>query len=292
VVQSIKLTSSTPKLTHTICADDRPVVGVTSIDNRLFVLRSPSRHHIQVYDTKTFKQQRALSVKDLSDDTAVSGLIACITNNCVYVSDSFKATVHKVELSDTNKAFKWLVDRSPFGLSINTACNLLVASCGANKIQEYTTSGLLVHEVCLESSSAMLRPVHAVQVADDQYVVSRWNTNPRSNAVYDVVAVDREGRLVVNYLNHLKSTTKHDFNYPRHLSVDYKKGYILVADCWNNRIVIMSRSLNNGGAREVNEISVDRGLQEPSCLHFDSSQNRLFVGEGSGQGVLVFDSVI
>jgi hypothetical protein len=56
--------------------------------------------------------------------------------------------------------------------------------------------------------------------------------------------------------------------------------------------VILSRSLNCCG-REFNVTSVDGGLQKPSCLHFNESQGRLFVGERGGQRrVLVFDNVI
>jgi hypothetical protein len=53
-----------------IIADDRrPVVGVTSIDPHLFVLRDPSQQKIQVYDLKSFKQQQTIQLIGLSDDT-------------------------------------------------------------------------------------------------------------------------------------------------------------------------------------------------------------------------------
>ena len=145
---------------------------MTSIDSRLFVLREPSQQQIQVYDTKEFTQQRALQVKDLSDDTTCSGLTSCVTNNCVYVSDTDKKTVYKVELSGNNQVFSWCVDGDPQGLSINTACNLLVACCGANKIVEYTASGSLVREICLKSNDVVLSPYHAIQLISDQFVVS------------------------------------------------------------------------------------------------------------------------
>lgn len=54
-------TSSTPTLTHVISADDesaRGVVGVTSVDSRLFVLRRLSHQRIQMYDLMTFKLQQ------------------------------------------------------------------------------------------------------------------------------------------------------------------------------------------------------------------------------------------
>jgi DNA-binding beta-propeller fold protein YncE len=135
--------------------------------------------------------------------------------------------------------------------------------------------------------------VHAIQLTSDQFVVSYWNGN-LTNKVHDVVEVDTKGRVAVSYTNQLQSTTQQEFDYPRRLSVDKNNEFILVADRDNNRIVILNRS-SNGRARELNVTSVDGGLQQPSCLYFDTSQNRLFVGEVNWHGqsrVLIFDNVI
>ena len=152
---SVVQSSSTPTLTHVISADgDRDVVGVTSVDNRLFVLRSPSQQSIEVYDLKTFTlQQQTLKVKGLSDwRNSFNGLTACVVNKCLYVSDINNATVYKIDLTVDNKISKWSVGGGPRGLSINTACNLLVACFKDRKIQEYTTSGSLVREICIKSN--------------------------------------------------------------------------------------------------------------------------------------------
>jgi 6-phosphogluconolactonase (cycloisomerase 2 family) len=183
----------------------------------------------------------------------------------------------------------------PCGLSINCACNLIVACYSDSKIQEYnTTSGSLVREISLKLNDVVLRPFHAIQLlSNDQFVVSCCNVTSQPWS-YDVVEVDTKRRqVVVSYTNQLKSTTQHEFSWPRHLSVDKNNEFILVADTDNNRIVILNRSLKCD-ARELNVMmSVDGGLQRPSCLYFNSSQNRLFVGEWSGQcRVLVFDNVI
>jgi DNA-binding beta-propeller fold protein YncE len=275
-----------------IAGDRRPVVGVTSI-NSLFVLRAPSQQQIQVYDLKSFKQQQTIQLIDLSDHSD-NGLTSCVTNNCLFVSDYDKNTVYKVNLSSNNQIIKWNVGRRPCGLSINCACNLIVAYYYNNKIQEYnTTSGSLVREISLVLNDVWLRPLYAIQLlSNDQFVVSCWNETSRS---CDVVEVDTKRRqIVVSYTNQLKSTTEHEFSYPSQLSVD-KNEFILVADTENNRIVILNRSLKCD-ARELNVMmSVDGGLQEPSCLYFNESQNRLFVGERNWSGesrVLVFDNVI
>jgi hypothetical protein len=278
---------------------------MTSIDSRLFVLRGrPSRQQIQVYDTKSFKQQQIIQVDGLSDDILNSGMTSCVTNNCLYVSDWCQHTVYKVELSANNKVSKWSVGRYPRGLAINTARNLIVASFWTRKIQEYNTAiGSLVREISLKSIDAELLPFHAIQLTSDQFVVSCVNL---TNSAHDVVEIDTKGRVVVSYRNQLKPTTQHEFNWPRHLSVDENNEFIFVADIVNDRIVILDRSLKSC-ARELNMNSVDGGLEKPSCLYFNSSQNRLFVGGWCGRDynlwswffsprnmcrVLMFDNVI
>jgi hypothetical protein len=113
-----------------------------------------------------------------------------------------------------------------------------------------------------------------------------------SSPAYDVVEVDDSGRYVVSYKNQLQSTNEKNFSFPHHLAADKNNGCILVADTFNNRIVILSRLLD-GCAREFNPTPVDGGFQRPSCFLFNESQDRLFVGEMSGQRrVLLFDNVI
>jgi DNA-binding beta-propeller fold protein YncE len=278
-------------LTHVISAgDESGVVGVTSVDSRLFVLRSPSQQRIQVYDLKTFTLRQTLEVTGLSDKYGGNGLTACVVNKCLYVSDCNNATVYQVQLPADNKTSKWSVGRSPRGLSINTACNLLVACRDDYKIQEYnTTSGSLVREICLKSNNGKsLNPYYAIQLTSGEFVVCCG----ADGYVHDVVEVDVNGRLVVSYTNQLQSTTQQNFSFPRHLAVDKNNEYILVADWCNDRIVMLSRPLNRC-AREFDVTSVVGGLKRPSCLHFNESQGRLFVGELNDQRrILVFDNVI
>jgi DNA-binding beta-propeller fold protein YncE len=282
---------SRPTLRHVIEDDGGSggVVGVTSVDNRLFVLRWPSEERIEEYELKTFMLKRTLQVTGLSDSWN-KGLTACVINKCLYVSDYKNATVYKVELRVDNKICKWSVGRGPQGLSINSACNLLVACYDDHKIEEYETrSGSLVREIRLQSNDGQsLSPLHVIKLTSGQFVVSCRDVN---SVVDDVVEIDVNGRVVVRYTNQLQSTTKHNFYGPRHLAVDKSNECILVTDCSNDRIVILSRSLN-GCAREFDVTSLHGGLQYPSCVHFDESQRRLFVAEYDGQcRVSVFDNV-
>lgn len=255
------------------------------------MLRHPSQQHVQVYDTKSFKHEKTIQVKGLSDDTSFSGLTSCVTNNCLYVTDYHKDIVYKVELGANSRLLNWNVDRRPTGLSVNAASNLLVACTRACKIQEYTADGLLVRELCLQSYCSELRPLHAKQMSSDQFVISCWNGKQPPNAVCDVVEVDRLGRVVVSYTSQLQSTSQQKFDGSGHLAVDENNTRILVSDCKNHRIVILNRTSNC--ARELNVTSVVGGVRRPSCLHFDASKNRLFVGECREQcRVLVLDNVI
>jgi DNA-binding beta-propeller fold protein YncE len=286
--------SSTPTLRHVIGAADGgsgSVVGVNSVDDRLFVLRWPSKERIEVYELKTFTLQQTLQVTGLSDNVN-NGLTACVMNKCLYVSDCKNAAAYKVELRVDNKISKWSVGGGPMGLSINSACNLLVACFSDKKIAEYETrSGSLVREIRLASNDGKsLYPWHVIELTSGQFLVS-CRVGKYPNDVYDVVEVDVNGRVVVSYTNQLQSTNKQNFRGSYRLAVDKNNECILVADCNNNRIVILSRSLNRC-AREFDVTSLHGRLREPSCVHFDESQRRLFLGELDDPGrMLVFDNV-
>lgn len=271
---------------------------MASVDDRLFVLRSPSQQVIQVYDLQTFTlQSESFSVPGLSDKRQCNGLTACDVNKRLYVSDFSNAAVYQVRLTDGEK-HKWSVGKGPCGLSINSACNLLVACYVDYKIQEYTKERSLVREIRIQcnDSRSLLHPHHVIQMTDGHFAIS-CRDEDEDNVINDVVEADVEGRLITSYRSQLQSTTRSDFWWPRHLAVDKNNKFILVADCNNNRIVVLSRTLDSAGEFDVRLL--DGGLKFPSCLHFDQSQGRLFVGETSGRGknngqhrVLVFDNVV
>jgi len=104
-----------------------------------------------------------------------------------------------------------------------------------------------------------------------------------SQPVNSVSVVNREGLVVFTYRNDRQSNTRL-LNGPCSLAVT-ANDCILVADCDNNRIIILDSSLSC--ARDL-RLSRDDQLEQPYCIHFDESLNRLFVGEESGR-VSVFE---
>jgi hypothetical protein len=279
------------RVVHLDVSDRRAIVGLTSFDNRrLFVLRSPSKRQIEVYDTTAFVLQQTLKVAGLSDGemNGVNALTSCVTNNCLYVSDFERRTVYKLELAGDSQILNWRVGRGPTGLSINTVRNLLVTCHLAKQIQEYAPNGSLVRAISLRKS-----PWHTIQLAENQFVVgltvAAW--------LYDVCEIDAEGHVVISYTSLLQSTSSYanltqstaenKFHMPRHLAA-YRNECTFIADCDNNRIVMFDYSLQR--ITMLNQSVDGSNLNKPHCLCVDESANLLYVGEGVESGrIFLYD---
>jgi len=267
---------SVPPVTHVIPSQGGGgVYAVTSLDDDVFVAPNNNSQQVEVYDAGTFTLQRHITVQGMSHCTAMT---ACARNRCLYLSDNGNSSVHRVELSGGNAVKTWSVASWPRGLSVNIAHNLVVACLGANKLQEYTTHGSLVREIC---QAGVTSPWHAIQLSTGDYVVSQF-TSP---GVVSVVGVD--GQVVHSY-GQSQTSDVGQMKNPTSLAVT-KNDNILVADNGNNRIVSINRS--TGCVQEL-ALSVHGGIQHPIGLCLDESRGRLYVGEGGGQHrVLVVDGV-
>ena len=172
---------------------------------------------------------------------------------------------------------KWSVAANPWGLSINTSYNVLVTCRGAHRIQEYTPGGSLLREVVINNSS----PYHAIQLSDDQFLVSCCGS------LHRVCVVGLNGEVIRSYGNQAGSGTG-QLNNPFCLAMD-KEGNVLVADCSNNRIMALNSSLSE--ARQLS-LTIDGCIQNPLSIYLDTSSGRLYIGENSGQcRVAVFEHV-
>jgi len=269
--------SSVPTLIHVILSQGRnSVQAVTSLDDDVFAVRYNSQQ-VEVYDAVTFTLQRHITVHELGKSTW--GITACAKNTCLYLSNFINSSVHRVELSGSNAVKTWSVASGPRALSVNIAHNLVVTCGGANKLQEYTTHGSLVREICLQAG--VTNPWHAIQLSSGDYVVSQC-TSP---GVVGVVGVDGQ---VIHIYGQTQTSDVGQMEYTTGLAVT-KNDNILVADNGNNRILSINRSTDC--VQEL-ALSVDGGIQEPRGLCLDESRGRLYVGECGGRHrVLVFDDV-
>jgi len=229
--------SATPTLTHVIPSQGGySVTAVTSLGDDVFVAHFNSEQ-VEVYvklrdyvtrDAVTLTLQRRLTVPRLG--IWPSGLAACPNNNCLCASDWDNDCVRTIELSGSNAVKKWRVASHPVGLSVNGEHNLIVACRDAHKLQEYTTHGSLVREICLQAD-----PYHAIQPSTGDYVFSQY----KSPGVVSVVGVD--GQVVRSY-GQSQTSDVGQMKFPSSLAVT-KNDDILVADQGNNRILSINSSL-------------------------------------------------
>jgi len=93
----------TPTVVHVMCGG-RPVSGLTSLGDDVFVVQCKFQQKIEVYDAKTFTLQCHITVPGLSN--LCFGLAACPYNNCLYASHCINASIHRLELSGSNAVMK------------------------------------------------------------------------------------------------------------------------------------------------------------------------------------------
>jgi len=267
--------SSPPTVTHVI-PRGKAVGGVTSLGDDLFVLRIISQQKIEVYDTNTFTLQRHITVPGLGGRS--DGFAACPYNNCLYSSDFNNNSVHRVDLSDRrNAVMKWSVARGPAGLSVNNEHNLLVVSEVERKLQIFTTHGTLLQDIQLQADiESPCQYRHAVQLPTGQFLVSH------AGSLHRVCLV---GAVVRSYGGRRGSQLT-QLNCPAGLAVD-REGRVLVADHYNNRLLVIDQSLSS--AHEMS-VCVDGGLERPSSLWYDQSRRRLCIGELNGRVIAIDNS--
>jgi len=252
-------------VTHVI-AGGGSVRGVTSLGDMFVVHRDQWSQQVEVYDAVTFTLQRRLSVPGLGTSY---GLAACASNKCLYASDYHGDYVHRVELTGSNAVTKWSVGRGPYGLTVNSAKNVVVVIEYERKLQEFTTHGALLQTIQLQPY--IKYPCQVTELTSGQLVISHQGTRHR------VCLLDVQGAVVQSYGGaRVSYLTK--MNGPEGLAVDEHEN-ILVADVLNNRLLVLDRSMTS--AHEMS-VSVDGGLNGPSNLWYDKSRGRLYVGEGSG----------
>jgi len=262
----------TPSLRHVIPAG-RHVGGVTSLGDQLFVVRRGTSP-VEVYDTATFTLQRTFTVDNIS---SLFGVASCAINNCLYIADHNGSQIHKIELSHNDKMTHWSVATHPVGVSVNKTNNVLVACYGVHKIQEYTTQGTLIRNVSL--SPNITHVIHVTQLTCGQFVVTygQWASS------FKVSIVGNDGVIVRSYCDETNSSIK-SLTGSSTVAVDSNDN-ILVCDWSTKRVIILNSSLTT--SRDLPLPSVNGGLNQPWSLYVDESRDRLYVGEWSGQRVLV-----
>jgi len=249
--------------------DEGVVLGVTSVDDELFALLERYEDQVAVYSTNDYKLLRHLEVLGY-EPRYTSDMTSCVRRKCLYMSDNRNRCIHRYALASTAKS-RLPLSFSPFSLSVTPNGNLLVACNNPKQLVELSAeSGKQVREISLQDDIEHLW--HGVQLASGQFVVCRGHRS----SLYRVCMVDDDGKV------------KHRFggkkgygrlNLPCHLAVDEDSQLIFVADQLNDRVVLLSPTLEF--VRYISE-----GVYQPFRLHLDQTARRLYVANIYG-GVTV-----
>ena len=252
------------KLTQTIPSTGQIVTGIATLGDEMFVVRW-NDPNIQVYkpNTNDVNVQRTISVG--AGSATFCGLAACEFNQCLYVSEQNSQTIQKVSPVTNAIVKQWSVNGQPYGVTVNSAHNLLVACYNTHKVQEYTTDGNMVREINLQPGIA--NPSLVVQLQSDQFGITHHGGSVNG---YSVVGSD--GKII-------KSTTSGQMSSSFGFAVSKGGSKVFVADFENNRILLLkSESLSV----EQLPAAFNVGWSNPYCIHFAASAGEMYVGEYSG----------
>jgi len=264
VIQSGTLVASWSGIHH--------VEATAILNGQLFVARF-NVGQVSVYDTASLQLLRQIALPGL----ALIGLATSSVDNYLYASDSMNRCVYGVDLTCSNTSVvTWSVlPGAPLGISTTSTGNVLVVIAGYG-VKEYTSNGSLVRQITNRNSLW-----HAIEINKDIWAFTV------SGPMNGICTTLTNGTLLKCFSGSEARSGITPMTDTRSLAVG-TRGYILVADWTNNRILTVNPSLNE--AHEFALLPNNVALTSPITISFDESRGRLYVGEDGGQlRVLVFD---
>jgi len=265
------------------------VMGITSLGNRLYVLRNRATNQVEVEDINSSHLLHHLTVPGLRGGVDI---VACAHNCCIYVLDVSSNCVHRLALSHAaltqrplytalglprlavsgTVVTQWPVHDKPSSLSLAVTHSILVTCREVRKIKEFSTDGQLLREVVLPDDVVGL--AHSVQLPSGEFVVCHGG---RADAVHRVCLVSPDGHVVKSYGGPKGSSTLCQMSMPIRLAVD-SSGFVFVVDYHNRRVLLLSPLLHY--VRTV--VSHEEFKSRPLALHLHVGGNRarrLFVAD-------------
>ena len=242
-------------------AEGEPVLGVTSVDNHLYVLREKPPGEIEVYDIETYTFLRRLTVSECGG--VMSDMVGCGHNRCIYVSGA--SHVQRIEVPH-GAITKWPVNDELGALSLTVTHNVLVTCYEVCKLKEFNSNGQLLREVVLPLDVCV--PLHTVQLSRGELIVCHGDPD---ESLHRVCMIGSDGQVVKSYGGSPGSVIQ-QMSLPVHMAVD-GNDFVFVADSGNSRVLLMSPSL-----RFIREVVSPEKLQIcPFRLSLDIQRRRLYV---------------
>jgi len=238
---------------------------VTLLAGELYLGTWKGRDEVEVYDVISYRLLRCLTVPDIHN---LVDMTSCIHYRCVYIADGDGECVHRL---DAQGAFtRWAVNDKPWGLSVNTAHNVIAACRVVRKIKVFSSHGDLLRELTL--SDDVINPWHVIQTRSGQFIVCHGLFD---DLVHRVCMMSADGRHIVHSHGGRPGSDAGQYNVPSHLAVDDNE-FMFVADTFNGRVTVLSPTLQY--LRQV--VSRDDQLKWwPRRLCLDTEQRLLYVAE-------------
>jgi len=248
------------------------VCGVTSVGRELFLLLDRNVNQVAVYSTNDYQLLRHLKVPGYKP-REYCDMTSCVRRKCLYMSHNDNRCIHRYALS-SSATREWLLSFEPFRLSVSPNGNLLVACRYPEQLFELSAeSGKQVRAIALQEDIEYVR--HGVQLANGQFVVC----HAYFDSLHRVCMVDDDGRVTRSY-GGTEGSGDGQLRCPCHLAVDEDSQLIFVADQLNDRVVVLSPTLQF--VRYISE-----GIRLPHRLYSDQKTRRMYVAHQYNGDVIV-----
>ena len=252
------------EVVRTLPEGDR-VCGVTSLEEKIFILRWKGRAEIEVYDVITFLLQRSLPVPNSAGE--FFDMTSCEHHRCVYACDP--KYVHRLDVKGAaaSASTRWAVNDIARGLSVNPASHNVLVTCNTKRVKEFTSRGYLLREVSLPDDVAT--PWHAVMTPSGQLIVCHGHLYA---PVHRVCVISADGRQVVHSHGGEMGSEIGQYHVARHLAIDSNES-VFVLDIVNRRVTLLSQTLEY--LRQV--VSPAQLKRWPYRMSLDVRRRRLYV---------------
>jgi len=245
-------------------SEGEPVVGVTSLGEEIYLLRSKGVDQVEVYDVISYRLLRCLTVpnaRGYSDMTSCANLLR------LYISDPYVKCIHRLDLHGNTE--RWPVSNAPKGVSVNANHNLIITCSEVGKIKEFSPRGELLRDVILPDD--VTNPWHAIQLTSGQFIVCHGFAD---DGVHRVCKISSDGRHVVQSHGGQPGSDTGQYDGPYHLAVDDNE-FVFVVDYRNRRVTLLSSTLKY--VRQV--VSRDQLKWRPGRQCLDIQRRRLYVAD-------------
>lgn len=256
---------------RTITSDDE-VRGLTTFNKRLHVLRNASNNQVDVYKPNSQNNSPGCSRNLSVPGDNLWDIASSTKDQCTFVSDHVRREVYNVAIADDVNTTTFFSE--PRGLSIMGNGNVLVTCRSPSALVKLDWNGDKVDTVSLDET--IQQPWHAVQLSTGDFAVCHGGG---PNKLHRVCIVDESGYIIRSFGSGCGSD-KLQLNVPCHLAVD-KNDFVFVADCLNERVTLLTPTLNFV-CHVINAMD-----SRPQRLCLNRGNKRLYVGQRNGDVLIL-----